>query len=118
VIIAESIARSLPSLPKDTVLVPVPAQHKNVRTRSFDQTKLITQELSKILKLPYAESLVSINEKDRQSFRVKKKTSIYGQRVLLVDDTMHSGNTLNEVAKALTGYKIRALAAAIYTKQI
>jgi len=116
-VMASIMAATLPSLPKDTIIVPVPAKNSSVRMRSFDQSRLITQELSKLLGLPYEEALTNRVENHTQQFRLKKRSSIKGSRVLLVDDILNSGVTLQTASQALNDQGIVALAAIVYSKQ-
>jgi len=117
-LMANIMASTLPLLPKNTLIIPVPAKNSSVRARSFDQSKLIAKELSKLVQRPYQGALVHVGKKDNQAFRLKKGAVIQGQKILLVDDTLSSGRTLQAAAKSLNDQKTAALAAIVYSRQV
>ncbi len=90
----------------------VPAHKKSTNQHSL----LIAKRISKILSIPYlADVLVKtkatkpqheLSSEERAknlkgAFSVMKPEVIKGKRILLCDDVMTSGNTLNECAKSL-----------------
>lgn len=94
------------------VVLPVPAYKKSTNQHSA----LIAKRVAKILSKPYLpEALVkekktkpqhelSAEERAKNlagAFAVKKPNSVKNKRVLLCDDVMTSGNTLNECARVL-----------------
>ena len=98
------------------VLVPVPLFRKQKRRRGFNQAELIAQELSRFFQIPLeAANLIKIrktksqarlNKEQREvnlknSFALKNPAVIAGRKIILIDDVITTGATLEECAKAL-----------------
>jgi len=100
-----------------TRVIPVPLHPKRLRTRGFNQASILSETVSKALKLPLDEvSLlrVSSTEKyraglDRKgrrdtvagAFRVAHPRLVAGENILLVDDVFTTGATVSACAEAL-----------------
>lgn len=100
------------------VILPVPSHPASVRRRGHDTALLFAQELARQLDLPVeAQALKklyqtkeqhTLSKQARQSnllgaFAVEVPESVRGRRILLVDDVLTTGATLNECAKMLLG---------------
>ena len=98
------------------VIVPVPLHKIRRRERGFNQAELLSKRLAKRLKLPHQgillvrkrprpdEHLLTSNERweaVRGAFATRPGSQVDKQRVLLVDDVMTTGATLDACAKAL-----------------
>ncbi len=98
------------------VIIPVPLHRSRLRSRGFNQAVLLGQLLSTRLSLPMlAKGLLRIRQTEPQiklsgeerknnvkgAFAVENASSIRGRRVLLLDDVMTTGSTVNECAKEL-----------------
>ncbi len=98
------------------VIIPLPIHKKKLRQRGYNQVELIGRRLSKAVGIPLdIESLVKTIETESQAhssfmkrginlkgaFDVSERSRIEGKRVLLIDDVMTSGASVNESAKAL-----------------
>ncbi len=99
----------------DTI-VPVPLSYQRLVKRHYNQAALLAQELSKFVGIPvdlfslkkikHTKPQAMLQEKDRwhnikQVFKVENITNIQGKHILLIDDIMTTGATLNECAKTL-----------------
>ena len=98
------------------VIIPVPLHPARLRTREFNQSLLLADQLSRHLTRPVSPmNLVRVAATDpqttlsrqarlrnlRKAFEVRRPQDLAGKRVLLVDDVFTTGTTLNECAKTL-----------------
>jgi ComF family protein len=98
------------------VVVPVPLHRQRERERGYNQAALIAKPLAKFLGLPYKSVLLTrvrprpdkylLNYEERReavrgAFATRPGSRVDNLRVLLVDDVMTSGATLDSCAKAL-----------------
>lgn len=127
-IIAEYMHESLPYL-ENTVIVPIPTATSRFRYRGYDHTALVAKELSKLTKLPHVSALRRLNQtrqvgakrakREEQlvdSFRIVQPDLMKGSKVLLIDDVVTTGTTLNEVAKTLKKAGAKQIDAAVFAQ--
>jgi ComF family protein len=103
------------ALPVD-IVVPVPLFGRRQRLRGYNQSALLAREVTRLLGLPLAErglgrrrdTLPQARSVDAEARRrnvagafVGEKRRVEGRRVLLVDDVMTTGATLDACAQAL-----------------
>lgn len=97
-------------------LVPVPSSRSNVRRRGYSHTHLLAKYAGRQLSLPvYGKLLCKVADTPPQAsldavqrtanllgaFEVRTPAEIRGRRVLLVDDLVTTGSTLDECAKMI-----------------
>ena len=95
------------------VITYVPMSKQALRRRGYNQSRLLAEELSKQLQLPARELLIKVFETtpQKQLKSVERTGNVLGvfdadvlaqgRTVLLVDDLMTTGATLNECSKML-----------------
>jgi ComF family protein len=98
------------------VVVPVPLHRHRERERGYNQADLVARPLAKLLGLPYRavllvrtrprpdKHLLTVTERwesVRGAFATRPGSQVDKQRVLLVDDVLTSGATLDACSKAL-----------------
>jgi len=128
-LIALRILPTLPTLPAGTVITHVPAATSHVRQRGFDQSALIARELSVLLGIPHIHALArrgqqrqvgatrqTRKEQMRDAFRVVSLESIHNTDVLLVDDVLTTGSTIESAALALRRGGARTVSAAVFAQ--
>jgi competence protein ComFC len=111
--------RLAPALEGSWPLVPVPLHRKRLRNRHFNQAGEISHSLSGAIGLPIVDALKRVRETDTQTLLSRKQrmenlrgafeVTRQGQRwienqkdgVVLVDDVLTTGSTVNECAKTL-----------------
>ena len=98
-------------------IVPVPIHKKKKRERGYNQMELIGRRLSSATGIPLetrsfikvvnTRSQVNLSREERLGevkdvFDIPDPSRIAGKRILLVDDVLTTGATVNESAKTLT----------------
>lgn len=97
------------------VIVPVPLHPARQRERGFNQASLLAELLSAQTAIPfkpllertrYTTTQTALDRSERMenlhnAFRLRKNADVRGLRVLLVDDVLTTGSTLNECARIL-----------------
>jgi ComF family protein len=98
------------------VIIPVPLHRSRLRTRGFNQAVLLGGLFSSRLSIPMladgltrtrpTEPQIELSAEDRRknvkgAFAVNRPDRIVGKRILLLDDVMTTGSTVNECAKVL-----------------
>jgi len=108
--------RSYPGFTEGVEIVTfVPLYNNRLRERGFNQSKVLAAGISRELEIPVMDCLDKIKNTKHQSeldrsdrlsnltgaFRVRDPQDITGKIILLIDDVMTTGSTLNECARVL-----------------
>lgn len=126
---AALLAPLLDCLPPDTVLAHVPTATSRVRQRGYDHAQLLARALSRTSTLPVATFLNRIGqahqvgasraERLRQlqgAFRPVHTDTIRGKHIILVDDVLTTGATLETAARVLKRAGARAVSAIVFAQ--
>jgi len=102
--------------PSFDCIIPVPLHIRRLRSRGFNQSLILARALGKKHHLPVEFSLlkrrkmthtqIGLNQKEREqniknAFEVSDPKQVAGQHIILVDDVLTTGSTVNECAKTL-----------------
>ncbi|MBN1154881.1 ComF family protein [candidate division KSB1 bacterium] len=108
------------------LIIPVPLHKKRVKSRGYNQSAVIGTHLSKILLIPLCESCLlrtrnttsqttlDINQRIENvagAFKVSRAQSIFNKKILIVDDVITTGSTINACAKELLSYGAKEVSA-------
>lgn len=103
--------------PQLDVVTWVPLGRRSQKDRGFDQSELLAKELAKRLNLPCEKMLEKIHDTQQQSrlqmpeerranvlgaYELKKNVSVEGRRILVVDDVITTGSTIDECCRVLS----------------
>ena len=96
-------------------VVPVPLHPLRRREREFNQAEVLGRELTRKSKLAFYEALVRVRytvtqthfdrrrrmQNLRDAFKLRRNATVQGKDLLLVDDVLTTGSTLDECARVL-----------------
>ena len=115
--LAEFLGSALPISREDVdMVVPVPLHRRRLWWRGFNQAALLAAEVARRLERPLdTEVLIRVRATNpqtyrhhderrrnvRRAFEIRKPGRLAGKRVLLVDDVMTTGATVEECARTL-----------------
>lgn len=109
------LAEAFPRSERLDAIVPMPIHWTRRMVRGFNQCELLARELSRHTGVPVAKLLVRVKRTQKQSnlagakrrknvkgsFGTADAEPIRGKRVLLIDDVLTTGATVNEAAREL-----------------
>lgn len=128
-IVAEAIDQALPILPGNILVAHVPTANSRVRARGYDQARLVAQELCRHREWQYASLLLrrgsarQLGARRSQrftqlenAFSIRSPELIAGAHILLIDDVLTTGATLEAAARALKQAGAKTIDAAVFAQ--
>ena len=128
-VIADLLIEALPKSLEGLVIVAVPTASSRYRQRGYDQSVLIAKHLSKITGLPFYPCLKRVGqtrqvgtkkslrqEQMKNAFRVVNKEKIIGSKILLIDDVLTTGSTLESAARVLQSAGAKSVDGLVFAK--
>lgn len=116
-------------LPEDMVIVHIPTATSRVRRRGYDQAALIARELARCSGAPYRPLLsrsgqhkqVGASREKRksqleQAFQVRRPRHAQGKHIVLVDDVVTTGATLEAAANVLKQAGAKRVEAIVFAR--
>jgi len=111
-------------LHKIDAIVPIPLHKKRIKERGYNQSILLARaigdytglpvEMDCLIRIRWTMPQVELNEKEREknvkgAFDVKDPERLLGKKVLIVDDVITTGATINEATKTLNASGIEGV---------
>lgn len=128
-VIAQLMDALLPTLPAGVIVTHIPTANSRIRERGYDQAALIAKNFAHLRKVPYSPLLrrvqqtrqVGATRAQRQAqldgaFSIRKVLA-GGRPILLVDDVITTGATIENAALTLKDGGVDALYAAAFAQK-
>lgn len=131
-VMATSLKECIPGevILKTKFISAVPTANKRVRQRGWDQAKLISVSLAKFLKIPNKTLLIRASSFDQigaskadrvksseKFFKPTRLSLIRDNTIIIVDDLVTTGATLNSAAKTLKSAGAKEVYAVAFARQ-
>jgi predicted amidophosphoribosyltransferase len=128
--LAERLGAAAESLPKPDAVVPIPSLPKRLRSRGFNFAEVLAKQMAFNLKVPCLSSVLSRTDDGQQSGRSdrSRRSGLSGRfllqakelprHVMLVDDVLTTGGTLDGAAISLLGVCQRVSGVVVASRQI
>ena len=126
--VAEIMAVRLPFAP-DTLITHIPTSTNHVRRRGYDQAQLIAKRLAKQMHTPYRMLLLRLGQQEQhtasrvqrlaqlnQAFIAVNTDHVIGQHIILIDDVITTGATLDAAAHALRAAGAKRVSALVFAQ--
>lgn len=129
--LSRAILDVLPVLPADTLIVGVPTVTSRVRQRGYDHIKLLVRQIANKTGLIYVSPVVRSGQahqfgasrtKRREqllnAFCVANPLLVKDKRILLVDDVLTTGATLETLAEVLKNAGAKQVDAVVFAQKV
>ena len=116
-------------LQKADIIAPIPLYYKRKLKRKYNQAALLAQQLAKLSGLEYQPLLLRRVRNTKQQTTLPKnlrkqnmegafivKKNIAGKKILLIDDVMTTGATINAAAVALKNAKAKKVYGLVFAR--
>lgn len=127
--IADLLQRIQITVPNDVFIVPIPTASNRRRQRGYDQAELIAKKFAKAQKCRINNTLLRIGQtrqvgskrrvrlrQIQNSFIIKQPSLISGKHIILIDDVITTGATIESAAKALRKAGAKRVDALIFAR--
>ena len=115
----------------DLLLAPIPTATSRRRQRGYDQSVLLARHIARLTRLPYADCLVRLGQAHQvgstraqrlmqlqQAFRVRRSLLVKGRHIVLIDDVITTGASIEAAAAVLYEAGARSVWALAFAQAI
>ena len=123
--LSEQLIYNCPDL-NNSIIVPIPLHFLKKWKRWYNQCEVLSESISNILKIPYHKNILYKKKYTRQQSKLSKQKRLVNlqntfamrnkyvdiidkKQVILVDDIVSTGSTLNEVSKLLHSHWVKKI---------
>ena len=129
-ILADLVSSTLPHLPLNTVVVPIPTVNSHIRQRGYDHTELIAKRVARTHGLKMQKILgrktTAMQRGATRKVRITQAKQAFGVQLLiqseaaylLIDDIVTTGSTLKYATQALRDAGAKDVWVAVVARQI
>lgn len=128
--ISEAISLGITKISNPYIITAAPTANKRVRSRGWDQAKLIAKQSARANRINYKSLLIRSSSFDQigatklqrstastRFFKPVRGASINGKVIILIDDIVTTGSTLNAAAAALKSAGAKEVHAITFARQ-
>ncbi len=129
IVVAKSISEITPLFSSDYIVTYAPTAQSRVRMRGYDQARLIAKSLARqkgleflaLLERRVSSRQVGVGRIERfkqleKAFIIKNPNKVKGANILVVDDVLTSGATLESAAKTLKQAGAKRVSAVVFAQ--
>jgi competence protein ComFC len=129
-LIGDEIEATVPLIDKDTLVVAVPTASLRRRQRGYDHARLIANRVARKQNLQIITPIARLSqsrqvgasrrqrfEQLKDAFLITKPRQVVGRKILLIDDVVTTGATLERVAKLLKQVGAKRVEAAVFAQR-
>ena len=129
--LARAMCSVIPLLPKDTLVISVPSTTSRIRERGYDHAKLLARDVAAHISLVQDSPVVRLGQAHQfgasrrvrlaqlqDAFLVTRSAAVKGKQILLIDDVVTTGATLEALAKILKRAGARQIDALVFAQKI
>ena len=130
-LIASEMKAVLPIIPKEMVIIPVPTANTRRRQRGYDHAQLLAIQIAKTTSLLMIKPIIRLTSSRqvgasrqerfgqlRKAFLITKTWQIAGRNILLVDDVVTTGATIEKVSSLLIQTGAKSVNAVIFAQRL
>jgi ComF family protein len=127
--IATELMNTLPALAPETIVVPVPTITSHIRQRGLDHAARIAKQIAIAKGLAYVPALIRMTQtrqvgstrhrrltQMQDAFRIRSSYVLTNTPVLLVDDVLTTGATIESAARELKKAGVKTVDAVIFAQ--
>lgn len=129
--LARVMVEALPFLPEDTIIMSVPTTTSRVRERGYDHAYLIARDIAARSGLIHIRPAIRMGQVHQfgasgsqrrkqleNAFVVTKPRTVAGKNILLIDDVVTTGATLETLAKTLKAAGAACIDAVVFAQKV
>ncbi len=130
--LGRDLTRTVADMDDLDVLTPVPLHRSRLRERGYNQSALLANVVGDQLGLPVVDALLRTRSTKQQAllsagdraenvdgaFAIAPGFNVAGRRIVLIDDVITSGSTINACARILVDHGAATVRAATLARQL